>query len=391
MKNNMKKLLALFLVLTLVLAGCGQKAEDKKEELEDKLEDKVDQVEDKLDGDDKKEDKELGELKFTDMAGREVVLDGDRDDLLVIGSALRMYTYINGTEKLVGIEKAQQNKESGRPYIMANAEGLAALDLVGEGFPADVDPELVLTADPDVIIAGDLDIKTLEELENKTGIPVVILTTGSEPVFDEKMYESLKIIGQITGEEDRAEEVINYLEDAKKELENLTKHIEEDKRPSVYVGGLSHKGNHGIESTKANSQVLDAINANNVADELKDEGTVDIDKEQLIKWDPEIIIIDENGLGLVREDYDKNPDYYESLRAFQEGKVYGQLPYVSYYSNIETALIDTYYLGTILYPEEFKDIDPVVKADEIYEFMLGEKLYDQMAEKFGGFMKLEFK
>ncbi len=42
-----------------------------------------------------------------------------------------------------------------------------------------------------------------------------------------------------------------------------------------------------------------------------------------------------------------------------------------------------------MYPKEFKDIDPVEKADEIYEFILGVKLYDEMAKKFGGYIEID--
>ncbi len=52
-------------------------------------------------------------------------------------------------------------------------------------------------------------------------------------------------------------------------------------------------------------------------------------------------------------------------------------------------MADIYFLGKILYPKEFKDIDPVEKADEIYEFILGVKLYDEMAKKFGGYIEID--
>ena len=57
-------------------------------------------------------------------------------------------------------------------------------------------------------------------------------------------------------------------------------------------------------------------------------------------------------------------------------------------TNIDTALADAYYLGTILYPAAFADVDPVQKADEIYEALLGHPAYAQMAEAFGGFKPL---
>jgi iron complex transport system substrate-binding protein len=50
-----------------------------------------------------------------------------------------------------------------------------------------------------------------------------------------------------------------------------------------------------------------------------------------------------------------------------------------------------YYLGKVLYPEKFKDVDPEKKADEIYKFLLGKELYAQMAKDFGGFKKITIK
>lgn len=359
--------LSLMIVLIFTLTACGEKVE--KSSIEEVAVD-------------------VEVLEFIDMVGREIVLNGPRDKVLAIGSSLRMYTYVNGTDRLVGVETSQQNLDSGRPYILANPE-LTELDIVGEGFPSEVDPELVILADPDIIIAGDLDIKTIEELEKKTGIPVIAVTCGRLAVFDENMYESIKMIGMIVDKEERANEVVDYLISSKEELRELTKGIPEDGKPSIYMGALSYNGKHGIESTRVNSPVLNAVNAKNVADEIETDGPITIDREQLIKWDPDIIIIDENGLSLVKEDYEKNPGYYNSLSAFKNGKVYGQLPYVSYHSNIETALADTYFIGSILYPEVFTDIDPIKKADEIYKFMLGQELYGVMADKFGGYIKIE--
>lgn len=89
------------------------------------------------------------------------------------------------------------------------------------------------------------------------------------------------------------------------------------------------------------------------------------------------------------EDYQKNPTFYESLSAVQNGRVYAQLPYNYYNTNVDTAIADAYYLGKILYPAAFADIDPAQKADEIYTALLGRPVYAQMAESFGGFKQLD--
>lgn len=371
-KKKLSIFLAIMMFLLSILTGCTQSKQSAKVE-EDETKDSSHVIE------------------ITDMAGRNIVLDRPVERVVAIGSALRLYTYVNGTEKLVGVERKQQSKETGRPYIIANPE-LEKITIIGEGFPANPDPELLIDVNADVIIAGDiLDIAQIEELQKKIGVPIVIVNCGSSAVFDQDMYKALTIIGKIVGKEERSKELIEYMEDCKTELTNLTKDIPEDKKPSVYMGGLSYKGVHGIESTTGNSPVLDIIGAKNVADEIGKSGSIMIDKEQLIEWDPDILIIDENGMNIVNEDYNKNPDYYNELSAVKNDKVYGQLPYVSYYNNIETAMADIYFLGKTLYPNEFKDIDVIEKADEIYTFMLGKPLYNIMAEKYGGYIKINLK
>jgi iron complex transport system substrate-binding protein len=326
-----------------------------------------------------------GTIAFTDMAGRKIELDGPIDRIIAIGSALRIYTYVAGTDKLVGVERKQQRVATGRPYIMANPS-LENLPVIGEGHPDDPDPELIMQANPDVIVAGDImDRKSLELMQKRTGVPVIITSQGNAVAFDETLYQAIGIIGKITGKQDRANDVVWYMETCKTELAGLTKPIPEHEKPSIFIGGLSYKGIHGIESTACRSPLLMAIGAKNVVDELKTTGSVMIDKEKLIEWDPEIIVIDAGGLGVVKQDYIKNPNFYKALSAVKNGRVYCQLPDVAYYRNIETAIADIYFLGKLMYPEAFKNINPRLKADEIYSFMLGKPLYDKMAELYGGF------
>ena len=58
-------------------------------------------------------------------------------------------------------------------------------------------------------------------------------------------------------------------------------------------------------------------------------------------------------------------------------------------TNIGTAMADAYFIGKVLYPERFEDVDPVQKANEIYEFLVGKPVYGEMANQFGGFGKID--
>jgi iron complex transport system substrate-binding protein len=245
---------------------------------------------------------------------------------------------------------------------------------------------------PEVIFAAYLvDASKAEELQQKTGIPVVVLSYGQLGTFDRELLESITLVGKITGNEERAGEVVDFIRGCQKDLGGRTAGIEAASRPTVYAGGISMKGTHGIESTQADFPPFAAIDARNVADQTGRRGSLMIDKEQLLEWDPEFIFVDEAGWPMVEQDYAENPGLYESLQAVKKGNLYGYLPYNYYATNVDTAIADAYFIGTVVYPDAFRDVDPVAKAGQIYRFLAGEDAYQAMSRDFGGFTKLALK
>lgn len=333
-----------------------------------------------------------GKTTVTDLAGRTVELVTPAEAVAAIGpGALRLVCYTNAASTVVGVENVEKQwGPVGRPYALAHPE-LVDLPVIGQGGPdSNPDPEMLLEVAPDVIFVAYLvDAAKADELQSKTGIPVVVLSYGQLGTFDDSLLQSIRLVGNITGNEKRASEVVAFIEGCRDDLAERTKDIQEDEKPSVYVGGLGMKGAHGIESSSANYPPLAAFGAKNVVDETGSAGSVMIDKEKLIAWDPDIIFVDEAGLSMVKEDYGKNPGLYQSLQAVDEHNVYGFLPYNYYTTNVDTALADAYFMGTVVFPEAFADVDPQEKADEIYRFFLGTPLYDRMAQDYGGFMKID--
>ncbi|RLI76967.1 iron ABC transporter substrate-binding protein [Archaeoglobales archaeon] len=354
----MRRLL-LILILLVFLAGCTQ--ESKK-------------VEEKI--------------TVKDMLGRDVKIPKEVNRIVCIGpGALRLIVYLDATDKVVGVEDAEKKwSPYGRPYRIAHPE-LADLPTIGQGGPNPVPhPEEIIKVNPDAIFATYIDAQQADNLQQKTGVPVVVLSYGQLATFDnQEIFDSLRLAGKILDKEKRADEVIKFIQSTISELESRTKGVES---PTVYVGGIGYKGQHGIESTECSFPPFVAVNAKNVVDELNKPGHVFIDKEKLLEWNPDIIFIDENGLALVKDDYSKNPDFYNSLKAFKEERVYGILPFNYYTTNIGTALADAYYIGKVLYPEKFSDISPEKKANDIFEFLVGKAVYNIMKEKYGGFTKL---
>ncbi len=315
---------------------------------------------------------------ITDGAGRQVEVPETVESIVCVGvGALRYTCYLGAQELVVAVEDCEKEPVLSRLYNFVNIDRFRNLPVIGtNGNPF---PEEIIKVSPDVIVMSKSASADADDLQSKTGTPVVVVP-GSDTTLDDAAYETIRIMGELYGMETRATELTNYLKGIQKDLDDRTKDIPESSKPSVYVGGVSFKGHHGFEGTEAGYGPFALIHAKNLADTTGQNGAFNIDLEQVLAWDPDIIFVDFNGTGFIKEDYANNPDYYNALTAVQEGKVYSQISFRSNASNLETALADAYYAACVMYPEQFEDIDPIAKAEEIFEKLLGVNPYADLKE-----------
>ena len=112
------------------------------------------------------------------------------------------------------IEKRRPQFDA-RPYSLANPQ-FKTLPMFGE-FRGYDNPEIIMSLTP----APQVIFKTFptmghdpEKLQQKTGIPVIILDYGDLEQQRSRLYESLRIMGAVLEKAERAELVIAYLERA---------------------------------------------------------------------------------------------------------------------------------------------------------------------------------
>ncbi len=325
-----------------------------------------------------------GTRTVTDMSGREVEIPENVNEIVGLeAGSLRLITYLNATDKVVGVEQFEKDDQMGRPYILAHPE---LLELSSIGPIHGGDAELIAAQDPDVIFWTYCTAKDANDLQEKTGIPVVALTYGDLGANRDTFHEALRLMGEVLGKENRAEQVIQYIESTIQHIEKRTENISSKRKPEVYIGGVGHHGTHGIVSTEPQYTPFQFVNAKNVADKLGVEHVM-VGEGKLVQWNPDVIFLDEGGYSLVMNDL-KEPQF-RTMKAVREENLYGVLPYNYYTTNYGTVLADSYYIGKVLYPEVFGDVEPSEKADEIYEELVGEPVYDDMKENLGGFKGLE--
>ena len=315
---------------------------------------------------------------ITDGAGRQVEVPEKVESIVCVGvGALRYTCYMGAADLVVGVEDYEVKPGMSRLYNYVNFNKFKDLPVIGtNGQPY---TEEIINLAPDVIVMSKSAFVEADDLQSKTGTPVVVVP-GSDTTLDQNAYDTIRILGELYDMQTRATELTDYLKGIQKDLDDRTKDIPDSSKPSVYVGGVSFKGHHGFEGTEAGYGPFQLIGAKNLADTTGQNGAFNIDLEQVLSWDPDIIFLDFNGMNLIKEDYAKNPAYYNSLAAVQEGKVYSQISFRSSASNLETALADAYYAACVMYPEQFKDVDPVAKAGEIFEMLLGANPYEDLKE-----------
>lgn len=342
-------------------------------------------------------------VTITDGYGRSVTIPANPDRIICSGAGcLRYIVYLGAQDKVVGvdsIEKKNQTNEA-RAYTIANPQ-LANLPLIGE-FRGKDDPEKIVAIDPQVIFkTGSVTdqpasvIAAADTLQNKTGIPVIAIPYGSLKNEKEQaqMDNSLTLMGRILGKENRAAELIGFINATSADLESRTGNISGATQKTVYIGGVSSSGAHGFVSTEPAYPPFLWVHAKNIAAGSSSEHA-DISKEVIVEENPEYIFIDAGTLQIVNGsaiDELKNNPAYSSLSAVKNGKVYGVLPYNFYTTNYESVLADAYFVGKTLYPDRFADIDPVAKADSIYTEFVGVPVFEYIKTNNGniGFEKIE--
>lgn len=311
------------------------------------------------------ETQETGETReITDMAGRKVTVPAaeDIESVFSTGPVAAIFMYMVAPDKLLGWNYELNDVE--KSIILEKYH-----DLPNFGMGDAINYEAVIATNPTIALncgkINDAMVSDCDALSKSLGIPVIAVDNELN-----NSAEAFRFMGELLGVEDHAEELAEYSEKIFTDIASLAD-IPEDEKVSVYFGN----GEDSLETAPRGSQhaqILDAVNVTNVADlELGDGSRVQISAEQLLAWNPDVIVVngepkaDKSG-NSAAEDILSNPDY-ASLKAVQDNKVYGT-PNAPFSWVDRPAgpnrLIGMRWLSAVVYPEYIKcDVN-----EEIREF-----------------------
>ena len=367
----MKKTLAFILALILMLgtlSGCGQQNAPAAESPAASPAEETPAA-------------ETGTRVITDGLGREIEVPSEINTIVTLGNATRMVVYLGLQDRLVTVANGDQNDSPFMAYGWYDHDAWLKLPVAAAGGYGEILPEVILEADPDVILCTyEEDI--VNTIEEQLGRSVVAAPQGT--LFGEDYELALRVFGDACGVSDRAEEIIAFINSTLDDLDARTKDIPEEAKPLALGAAATFRGGHGIEGVYSNNAIFAKIHAKDAAEGLTDgPHGVEIDREQILAWDPDLIILDSGNVELVKTQYAEDPSFFEQLSAVKSGKVYQWPNSTANYTNVEIPLVSAYYAGALMFPDAFADVDFEAKANEIFSFFLGHDGYLDMLTEAG--------
>lgn len=338
------------------------------------------------------EESEEDSFIVKDMYHRDVAIPNKIDHLVAIGAqALRFVSYLDCGDKIIATERREGENFNAKSYMYANPE-YAKMNTLALSALTDMESILSLDPKPDLIIMGEATSNWQPQFDilHAAGIPVFGIMDVT--FFDDLFDIQIRLLGTILQKEQRAEELIEFVDETIEDLASRVADIKENEKPSVYVGATAWAGIRPFEYSTSNYGPFRLLNANNVITRdmtAASESPVGFELEHILDLNSDYVFIEATGYTMVKDAYneEERKPVFDSMSAFHNGSqkdwdVYMTVPFIWYFMNFDNILVSAYYIGTIIYPEEFSDIDITEKANEIYTNFVGEEVFEEMNQWF---------
>ena len=226
-------------------------------------------------------------LKVTDFRGKEIILMKPAERIVcLIESALSGIYMLNAGSRVVGVPSAVYD-ESVAGYYADLDERIRLRTINVPGNWDFVSIESVVALQPDLVIIWSSQAEAIESIENH-GIPVyaVFLKSFSD------VFKEIKDIGLLTGNSHRADSLLNYTRNETDKLSAVIKEYDPVKKEIYFVWSKGLLETAGTSST-VNELIELAGAVNSCTSDLEH---VVINKENLLEWNPDAIVMWNNDL-----------------------------------------------------------------------------------------------
>lgn len=308
------------------------------------------------------------EHTIVDMAGKSVVLPAKITKVVTIGSVPVMNGMIfamgEGDKIANNLPQSMQKPRWKYQYVFDPAmKNLPTL----QDASGTTNIEEVIKISPDV--AFTMDSKTADTLNSK-GIKTVLLA-WTQP---EDVKKCVQLLGEIFNKKSQADAYIKYFDDTVKKVQNVVAAIPQEKRLKIlYCTPKTLTEPHLIVEWWATEAGGISVTNNGRKTE-----SFAFDKEQLLKWNPDVLIVADP----TEVDYVYKSDIFSQINAVKNKRVYvapvGAHTWVN--RTIEQPLTVLWAAKTF-YPDLFKDFDMNKEAKSFYKTFFGADLTDAQVQE----------
>jgi len=256
------------------------------------------------------------QVEVTDQRGETVRLGAppERVVAIPIPSASMVVAVDGSPERLAGMHASAKAamREAILGRIFPSALEVPS-DMVGQNFMPNV--EQMLAVRPDLVIQwANRGPEIIAPIEN-VGIPVAGLNYGTE----EDARTWLTMMGGLFGQQERAAQLNAWRAETEGAIRGALDGVAADERPKVlyflrFLSSLRVAG----EGTY-NDFVIDLAGGRNAADGIRD--FADVNAEQIVAWDPDVILLNSFEAALSPADVYANP-LLAGVTAVRERRVY---------------------------------------------------------------------
>jgi iron complex transport system substrate-binding protein len=319
----------------------------------------------------------------TDDAGRTVTIPTvDALERIYYTSGLAQIYVFSLAPELQGGSAFQFTSEELK-YLPENTDQLTYMGSLASG--GEIDREMLIKEDIQLVFSisgveiSASDISDANDLQDATGIPVV-LVDGS---FD-KVADAYRFVGDIMGQTDRATKISTYLEQVYDDVTSALADIKDEDRVSLYYA----EGPFGLATEPDISQhakTFEVAKAKNVAAAVPLAGTgygmSNVSLESVIHWNPEVIVAwDDVIRGGADEIIRTDPDWSD-IQAVKTGRVY-TMPNVPFAWCDRPPGVNRFlglqWVANMLYPDLY-DVDMVEEVKKFYSLLYWVDITDEQA------------
>jgi len=294
--------------------------------------------------------KQVEMIVFTDSVGREVELPKDISRVLPSGSLAQIFLYAVAPDSLIGISggfsedasKYVENKYLNLPEI----GGFYGKDNLNLEEVAALNPEVIIDiGETKMSIAEDMDTLT-----KQTGIPTIHIAAGIDT-----MGSAFRILGELLGEKEQGDKLGEYCDTLYQDMEKISSEAMQGAGKPKLLYLTSENGESVVAKGSYHAEIIDMLGDNlAIVDNPSGKGTGnEVDMEQILEWNPEIIIFAPDGY----YDHVKDDSIWQQLDAVRNGKFF-KVPNGPYnwlgFPPSSNRVLGMGWLAAVLYPDKME-------------------------------------